>query len=186
MTNNEVYILLGGGIDSTALIAFYKARETLIQGIHFNYGQPGLAGERHAVGAITRHYKVPLSKIDLGLRIVSENGEYRCRNGLLILAAAASLSSSHARLAIGIHSGSPYYDCTPAFVDDTQRLLDAYSGGTLVVEAPFLNFTKADIFAFCRKNHVPVNLTYSCERRSRKPCGECLSCRDREAFNAGK
>lgn len=183
---NEVCILLGGGIDSTALIAFYLTRQTTVKGIHFNYGQPSLAGERKAVAAVARHYKIPLYKIDLGLKVINNSGEYRCRNGLLLLTAAASLASSNTTLAIGIHRGSPYYDCTPGFVNDIQRLMDGYSGGTLAVEAPFIDFAKANIFAFCRKNNVPVHVTYSCERRSRTPCGKCLSCQDREVFDASQ
>ncbi len=182
----EVNLLLSGGIDSTALAAFYLSRGVLVKGFHFNYGHPSFAGEKRAVEKISSHYKIVVTTIDLGLQIFSNKGEYRCRNATLLLSAASISFSKSARFAIGIHSCTPYYDCSQSFVNDIQRLFDGYFNGSIQVEAPFLELTKGEILSLCDKLKVPVEITYSCERSSDIPCGECLSCIDRRGLNEDK
>lgn len=148
-------------------------------GLHFDYGQPSVEGERRSVCEIAAHYAVPVETIDLGLQIASVRGEYLCRNALFLLGAASLLDNSGGRLSLGIHAGAAYYDCSSSFLADVQRLLDGYFGGTVQLEAPFVDFTKRDVFDFCLSNRVPVDLTFSCERWSAYPCGECRSCEER-------
>lgn len=179
----EVNLLLSGGIDSTALVAFYLSRGLLVKGFHFNYGHPSFAAEKRAVEKISSHYKIPVTEIDLGLSIVSNKGEYYCRNATLLFSAASISSSKSARFAIGIHKGTPYYDCSKAFVDDIQRIFDGYFSGSVQIEAPFLELTKSEILSLCGELKVPVEITYSCERSSDIPCGECSSCIDRRVLN---
>lgn len=183
-TLKEVCVLLGGGIDSTALIPFYLSRGDTIQGIHFDYGQPSGEAEQRAIREVGIHYDVPVKSIELGLPIVSVSGEYLCRNAVLLLGVASILDSTEGKLSIGIHLGTPYYDCSPSFLTDIQRLLDGYFGGTVQVEAPFLEFTKRDVFNFCLRHRVPVDLTFSCER-SNNSCGECSSCKERITLGEG-
>lgn len=175
----EVNLLLGGGIDSTALVAFYLSQGTAVKGIHFNYRHSSFAGEQRAVEKVSYHYRIPVTTIDLGLSMVSIEGEYHCRNAILLLAAASVSPSKSARFAIGIHAGTPYYDCSKTFIADMQRIFDGYFSGYAQVEAPFLEFTKMEIISLCHAMKVPIEMTYSCERNSVTPCGECLSCIDR-------
>lgn len=179
----QVNVLLGGGIDSTALIAFYLSRGSSVRGIHFNYNQPSFKGESHAVLALTQHYDIPLTAIDLGLQIACTQGEYHCRNAILLFSAASILPSKKGRFAIGIHAGTPYYDCSKKFVEDMQRVFDGYFAGSVQIEAPFVEFTKKDVFKYCKIAKVPINLTFSCERRGDIPCGECPSCLDRKEWD---
>ncbi len=179
----EVNVLLSGGIDSTALVAFYLSRDIAVKGVHFKYGQPSFRGEQRAVQQVSSYYKIPVTTISLGLSIASDQGEYYCRNAILLLSAVSIFAAKSARFAIGIHAGTPYYDCSNAFGDDLQKLLDGYFNGSVRVEAPFLEFTKGDILELCKALSVPVNLTYSCERNSDTPCGECLSCIDRKVLD---
>jgi 7-cyano-7-deazaguanine synthase len=180
LVKNTVKLLIGGGIDSAALIPFYQSRSAVLHAVHFDYGQPSASAERRAVRAICRHYRMPLDTQKLGIPLPSEHGEYRGRNGLLLIA-AAGLNPVPSAVAIGIHAGTSYYDCSPAFLRDINRLFDGYFGGMLSVEAPFVDFDKRDVCGFAREVDVPLALTFSCERTSRAPCGECLSCRDRDA-----
>lgn len=112
--------------------------------------------------------------------VVSIFVETRC-----LLGAASNLDNAGGRLSLGIHAGTPYYDCSSSFLTDVQRLLDGYFGGTVRVEAPFVEFTKRDVFDFCLRNRVPVDLTFSCERSSDCPCGECRSCEERLILREG-
>lgn len=109
------------------------------------------------------------------------NEELIGRNALFILVTSA-LGISPARIALGIHSGSEYYDCTKDFLDDFQKILDGYFTGVVKVEAPFIDFTKLDILEYCKKYKIPVELTYSCFRQNYPPCGICSSCLDRMKF----
>ncbi|MBW4695412.1 MAG: 7-cyano-7-deazaguanine synthase [Lyngbya sp. HA4199-MV5] len=68
-----VTVLLSGRIDSTALVAFYLSRGIVVRGIHFDYGQPCFVGEQRAVQRIASHYKTPITTINLGLSITSDN-----------------------------------------------------------------------------------------------------------------
>ena len=178
-------ILLGGSIDSAALLSFYLSRGAEVRGVHFDYGQPSMLGERRAVLAVSKHYDVGLETVCLGFAVARTEAEYHCRNALLVLAAASVACRARLGIAIGIHAGSPYYDCTPAFVGDVQRVLDGYHGGTMRVEAPFLEFSKRDVFDYCLENCVPIDLTFSCESRSDRPCQQCASCKDRKALGEG-
>jgi 7-cyano-7-deazaguanine synthase len=47
------------------------------------------------------------------------------------------------------------------------------------LDAPFAHATKQEVYELCRAHRVPLAMTYSCERRSRRPCGKCPSCIDR-------
>lgn len=177
----ELAVLLGGGLDSAALLSFYQHRGVSVRGVHIDYGQPSFAGERRAAENICAFYAVPLETLCLGSSLLCTNGEYAGRNALLALAASSTTSNPRS-VALGIHSGTPYYDSSPAFLDDINRLFGGYFSGMTRVEAPFLSFIKRDIYAFAVQARVPIDLTFSCERQGDRPCGKCLSCQDREAL----
>jgi len=179
----DVNLLLGGGTDSAALIAFYISQGSTINGIHFNYNQPSFEGEHHAVLALAHYYNISLTTINLGLKIACTQGEYHCRNAILLLASASILSTKRSRFAIGIHAETPYYDCSKKFLEDVQRIFNGYFAGSIQVEAPFVDFTKKEIFKYSKIAKVPIELTFSCQSRGDKPCGECPSCLDRREFN---
>lgn len=175
----DVLVLLSGGLDSAALLAHYRGRRGGIRALHVDYGQPARTSEWAAARRIAAHYRVPIERVEAGVGVALSDGEFSARNALLVMLAASTLPHASQLVALGIHAGTSYYDCTPAFVADLQRILDGYFRGVVQLDAPFLNATKLDIYAVCRARRVPMRLTYSCETRSRRPCGECRSCLDR-------
>ncbi len=181
MGARSVSLLLSGGIDSTALVPFYLARGDELRAIHFDYGQPSAQAERRAARAVCKYYGLQVTIQELGFPLPCVTGEYRARNALLLLSAAA-LDAGASAIAIGIHDGTPYYDCSEAFVQDTNRVLEGYFGGAVFVEAPFLEFDKRRVCEFALHAEVPLGLTFSCERASGTPCGECASCQDRRIY----
>jgi 7-cyano-7-deazaguanine synthase len=181
----EVLLLLSGGIDSAALLHFYKTHNVIMGCIHYNYNQPSMESELKAAEKICGHYSTNLRLLDLSIPMAYSEDEVLCRNAIFVLA-AASLGYHPIRIALGIHANSQYYDSTPRFVDDCQNLLDGYFGGVVRVEAPFIEYTKADIIAYSKEHNLPLELTYSCLRRSSPPCGVCPSCLDRRAFIENK
>jgi 7-cyano-7-deazaguanine synthase len=175
-----VLVLLSGGIDSAATLAVYRRQMAEVSAVHFDYGQPARRSEWEAAEAIAGHYGVPITRIRLGVRPRVRDGEFFGRNALFVLAAAATVGQGPLVIAAGLHTASPYYDTTSAFVGDLQRILDGYAGGSVTFAAPFLETTKKDIVQYARRHRVPLRLTYSCERRNAPPCGACFSCLDRK------
>lgn len=146
------------------------------------YGQAAHREEREAAAAVADHYSVSLETLAVAGRHFGE-GEIRGRNAFLIHSALLAAPPGPTTIIIGIHAGTGYIDCTPEFVELMQRSLAFHTGGEVTLAAPFVDFSKGDVYVLTRELRVPVELTYSCERGG-DPCGECLSCRDRELLHA--
>lgn len=106
------------------------------------------------------------------------------RNGLFLSSAASmALSLGCSVLYYGAHSddwaGSAYPDCSPAFVAAMNEAIVQGTGGELRLEAPFVQFSKADIVRQGLALGVPYELTWSCYEGGDVPCGVCATCIDR-------
>jgi len=108
----------------------------------------------------------------------------RGRNAVFMLSALMEHPIVQGQIAIGIHAGPPYYDCTPAFLTGVQVLFDGYTNGRVKAAAPFLLMNKSEVWLYGQKAGLPMGITYSCERGGEKTCGRCASCRDRRRLNA--
>lgn len=181
---SDTIVLMGGGIDSTALVHYLISRGHKVSGLHFDYGQPAAEGEKMAIKSIAAHYGFQVEFRHLAGPIRRKGYEFKCRNALLVLSAAASAGITVKGIGIAIHKGTDYYDCSREFCDNLQRILDGYFDGCLQLKAPFLSLNKSDIIRFCVAKGVPTSLTFSCEVGPIVPCGRCPSCRDREMHNA--
>lgn len=178
-------VLMSGGIDSASVVAAYRHKGIQPSGVFVDYGQPPARSEWRAARDIARHYDIVIRKVSLGFRLASQQGEFYGRNALLVLAAAGMMEARPLQIALGIHALSEYYDTTPLFLRHMQRILNGYFGGSVALSAPFVSESKAEVIEFAKKNHVPMELTYSCEVQNAPECGWCPSCRDRIDDNAG-
>lgn len=174
-------MLASGGIDSTALIHKYISAKASVRIIHFQYGQRNSRSELVSLRSVSKHYGLKPTVIRLGFRMSLRGYELLGRNALFVLV-AASVGVAPSRISLGIHGGPEYYDTSPNFVVDCQRILDGYFGGTVVLEAPFIGMEKADVVSYCKRRGIPLHLTYSCQTKNAPPCGVCPSCKDRERF----
>lgn len=147
-----------------------------------NYGQPAARNEATAATAIAHHYGIPLSVTQVAGARPKSDGEILGRNALLLFTALMEIDDHSAIIALGIHSGTSYYDCSSNFLSTVQSIVDGQCDGRIRVVAPFLDWTKKEIWDYCLKHQVPIDLTYSCEKGLDHPCGVCLSCRDMEAL----
>jgi 7-cyano-7-deazaguanine synthase len=179
-------VLVSGGVDSAACIDFYKRQGLAVRGLHVTYGQSAARHEATAATAIANHYRIPLTSIQLVGGRLKSDGELLGRNALLLFIALLEIEAHAALLAIGIHSGTSYFDCSSRFLTIIQSIIDGQCHGRIRVVAPFLEWTKKEIWNYCTERRVPIDLTYSCERGSDHPCGICLSCRDLEALRVCK
>jgi 7-cyano-7-deazaguanine synthase len=175
-------VLLSGGLDSTTALAAAAREPTPCDALFVKYGQAAQLEEQRAAQAIAQHYAVPIETLAVEGRRFG-TGEIRGRNAFLIHAALLAASPKPTTIIIGLHSGTDYVDCTPEFVDLMQRSLAFHTGGEVTLSAPFVDFSKGDVHALTHRLQVPLELTYSCERGG-GPCGECLSCKDRELLRA--
>ncbi|WP_168800896.1 7-cyano-7-deazaguanine synthase [Peteryoungia ipomoeae] len=172
-------VLLSGGVDSTSCIHFLQTRAFEVRAIYVDFGQPAAVIEWAKVVAVSRLFGIPSTKVTCSSDSEFGVGELGGRNAFLLFAAMLLGKCEDGLLVMGIHSGSPYFDCSPEFVDMVARLVSACSSDRLQVHMPFLSWTKADVYAYFRSTGINPQLTYSCEAGTDSPCGDCLSCRDR-------
>lgn len=176
-------VLLSGGIDSACLLGERRVKGAKPEALFVAYGQPAEEEEEAASCALAADLGADWSKVEVG-GIVLDVGEIAGRNALLAHLALTWLGRGEAALIyLGIHAGTPYRDCSPPFVSETQRSLDFQSGGAVRLVAPFVNWSKELIVARALELSLPLELTHSCER-SGTPCSECPSCIDRSELLA--
>ena len=106
--------------------------------------------------------------------------------GLFLYSVASiALSKDCNVIFYGAHSddaaGSAYPDCSDAFNQAMKDAIYLGSGNQVTIEAPFVNWTKADVVKKGLELNVPYELTWSCYEGGEKPCGKCGTCIDRAA-----
>jgi 7-cyano-7-deazaguanine synthase len=175
-------VLLSGGIDSACCAYLLKARPMPVGGIFVDYGQAAAKPEHRAATRVATELGIPLKTLEArGVKDFS-SGELVGRNAFLIFSAIFLAQVHQGILAIGVHAGTPYFDCTPTFLSRMQVLAEEHTEGRLTVLAPFLTWEKPAIFKYFQDAGLPLNATYSCESGTTPPCGACASCQDRKLF----
>lgn len=178
-------VLLSGGMDSAACVNFYKEQRFHVSAIHFSYGQAAESNELRAARSIADYYALEFSNLHLVGTRHKGTGEILGRNAMFVLAALMESGRESPLLAMGIHCGTSYFDCSPTFIEELQKLVDGYCDGTVRIATPFLEWSKPEIWRYCAEKDVPIHLTYSCEAGATPPCRVCQSCLDREALHVG-
>lgn len=180
MANNStpIFVLLSGGIDSTACVAFFALQGFPVSALFIDYGQAAAPRETDAASAVASHYRIPLSKIRCTGARKKGQGLIAGRNAFLISLASMELESNCGMLSLGLHSGTDYWDCSPEFANLMQTMLDGYSNGRVRLNFPFLNWTKREVWHFALTKNAPLDLTYSCELGADQPCDSCQTCGD--------
>jgi 7-cyano-7-deazaguanine synthase len=173
----HVLVLLSGGIDSLACLVHAHSQQGTTSALFVDYGQPAASQERAAVARLSSAMGFDVSTVCVrGLDI--GRGCIRGRNGLLLQIGLMHFEKKSGLVSLGVHAGTIYADCSPAFVRGEQHLFDLCADGAIRVSAPFLNWSKRDIWEYLLASDARVDLTYSCERGGDQPCGMCLSCQD--------
>lgn len=176
-------VLASGGLDSSTLLALSKKSDPNVTALFIDYGQAAAAAELEAIYSVS-------TTLALSAKIVRYQGrtfgagEIRGRNAFLLHVALLELGLASGSVLIGIHAGTPYWDCSAEFVEVMQKTFDLHTKGRVRIGAPFIDWNKADIHALAIDLGVPIDRTYSCEAAS-TPCGNCNSCLDRLALNLG-
>lgn len=177
--HQSTVVLMSGGIDSAVCAHFLQTRGQNVQAAFFDFGQRAAAKEAKAVKAIAARLDIKLDKYQLRGRSAWSIGELTGRNAFLVVSALFTTQGTASQIAIGIHSGTPYYDCSEAFVNSLSRLLQEHTDGRVTLIAPLLTWNKGQIFDYFKAANLPLRETYSCEAGTSPVCGTCASCKDR-------
>ena len=169
-------------MDSAACVKFFLNEGMDVRGLHVDYGQAAAKEEDAAARGVAAHYGIPITSMRCAGFHGKADGLIVGRNAFLVC--VALMEAPHSLIALGIHSGTRYWDCSARFLESMQVIVDGYTDGRVRLIAPFLTWSKRQVWAFSKSNEVPIELTYSCETGGNMPCGKCLSCRDKEALGA--
>ena len=180
--NSNALVLLSGGIDSAACARYLQDEGFSVSCVFIDYGQAAAKPERVAAAALADTLKTTLSVVTVSSKRRFGVGEIPGRNAFLILTAMTICEVNSGVISLGIHGGTSYYDCSPAFFASVDRLVAEYSDGRVRVSAPFLLWNKRDIFDYYMRTEIPTEITYSCEAGQEPPCGRCASCLDRRVL----
>lgn len=206
----SVVVLLSGGLDSATVAAQAIADGYEVIALSVRYGQRHdreLQAAQAIVAAlgIAEHLVVDVNLAawggsaltDRAIAVPTEGSPAEVipvtyvpgRNTIFI---AIALSLAEARGAKAVYLGinavdySGYPDCRPEYLAAYQQLAALSSkagieGHAPQLVAPLLHLSKVQIVALALQLKVPIALTWSCYQGGSVPCGQCDSCRIRDA-----
>ncbi len=182
MPSKNATVLLSGGIDSASCAHLLQAQGFNVRGLFADFGQAAASMERQAIQAIGAKLEIEVETISASASTQFGTGELVGRNSFLIFSAILLGGCQDGLVVLGIHSGTSYFDCSPAFINRIDPLVRECSNGKIAVSSPFLTWSKSDVYSYFRTSGIPLALTYSCEAGTSPPCGTCASCGDRAQF----
>ncbi len=204
MRNKRCVVLLSGGLDSATVLHIAKKEGYEALCLIFDYGQRHKkeinAAKKIAQQAGCRYLveKIRLSwggssLLGIGKRIprysrISQGkipSTYVPARNIIFLSFALSLAEAVKAKAVFIgahaqdHSGYP--DCRPEFIKAFRKAAQAGTASGVAhrgirIIAPLINKGKSDIIKIGQRLKTPYQLTWSCYRGGKVPCGECDSC----------
>jgi 7-cyano-7-deazaguanine synthase len=164
------------------VLSLLRRANRSIKAVFVDYGQAALDQEKVAAQCVAVHFGIDL----IGLRFEFPSnysaGEIRYRNGTLVFATAMATADFADSIAIGVHAGVPYADCSVSFLASLEGALKESHSNLMQLIAPLKTWHKSEILAYAKQERLPLELTYSCEAGGVPPCGRCASCLDRAAL----
>lgn len=180
----KALVLLSGGLDSAACLFFHRSRGDEVAALYVDYGQPAAIPESRAATSVARRFGAQLEVVTLRTPQIRTNREVPGRNAALLSIALLDWAPDPGGVTIGVHAGTSYSDCTPAFVDAMQQVFDIYRDGSVRVLAPFVNWRKEEVYAQIRQDPDLIRMCYVCDLGSEPECGTCPSCSDARRVGA--
>ena len=191
----KIVVLSSGGVDSSLLMLLLKKEGHDLYPSHINYGQIAEKKEWNACQKIcdflglrkpqrfnlTDIKKIPSALTDENLDI-EKNAFLPNRNLLFLVSGSAyAFSINTYVVAIGIITNPIFPDQTIEFVNATENCINISLGKKMKILAPFITLDKREILNLAIKHKLPIELTYYCHSGKTKPCGKCISCKERIA-----
>ena len=205
----KTVLIYSGGLDSTVLLYYLRAKGHTVNALSVNYGQRHKRELTHAA-EICNRISVSQKIADLssiqpllaGSSLTSPEidvaeGHYTeasmkstvvpNRNMILLaIATGYALSISAKQIAYAAHSGDHaiYPDCRNEFADAMAEAIRLCDWKTVELIRPFVDWTKAEIVRRGAELKVPFGKTWSCYKGEALHCGCCGTCIERrEAFD---
>jgi 7-cyano-7-deazaguanine synthase len=202
---------MSGGMDSTLCAYMMKNDGYEIVALHFNYGQKTEQKELQCFEELVKKLGIKTKYVldmeffkQLGASsLVDDNLTIRVdgikddvpntyvpfRNGIFLSMAGAIAEKEGAEvIAIGVveEDSSGYPDCREEYIVAMQKAINLGTKDETKIEIkmPLVHLKKSQIVNEAIKLDVPLELTWSCYKNSKKACGVCDSCRLRlNGFN---
>lgn len=205
MRNKRAVVLLSGGLDSATTLYYAKSKGYDCLCLTFDYGQTHKKeiGSAKKIAKLTNSklliikFKLPWkgsALLDTSIKIQSMRrldskdipATYVPARNTILLSFALSCAEANMAQAIFIGANqidfSGYPDCRPKFFKEFEGVIRqgtraGVSGRNIKILTPLINKTKADIVRLAARLDVPLELTWSCYKGGKRPCGVCDSCR---------
>jgi len=191
----KIVVMASGGLDSSLLMLMLKKEGHDLFPVHVDYGHLAEDREWFACQNVCRYLAVkePV-RIDLsGIRLIpsgltnsaldiEKDAFLPTRNLLfIVIGAAYAYTVSSQTVAAGILANPIFPDQTPEFVKAAETCISVALGRRISVLTPFISLDKRDILRLAQKHGLPLDITYFCHMGKAKPCGVCISCKERIA-----
>ncbi|MEA3492858.1 MAG: 7-cyano-7-deazaguanine synthase QueC [Candidatus Margulisiibacteriota bacterium] len=202
MTKEKAIVLLSGGLDSTTTLYYAKKKGYKCHALIFDYGQRHKRELRSAVTVAKKaKIKYKILKIKLpwkGSSLLDKKMKMPNRKKLkgipstyvparntIFLSFALSYAEAIGADAVFIGANaidfSGYPDCRPDFYKAFQKVIEKGTKKKRIkVLTPLIDMTKAQIIRLGKKLKAPLEITWSCYKGGKKPCGVCDSCKIRQ------
>ena len=208
--SKKAVILVSGGLDSATVLAMAIHQGYDCYTLSMDYGQRHRVeldrAKKVSISGGAKEHRVV--RIDIGnfggsaltdrdIRVPTEASDeipityVPARNTVFLSVAlgwAEVLEASAIFIGANAVDYSGYPDCRPEYIDAFQNLANlatkaGVEGGSITIEAPIIHMTKGEIISRGIELGVDYSQTISCynPRTDGKICGECDSCRIREA-----
>ena len=199
MTDSAL-VLLSGGLDSAVALWWAKKRWDAYV-LTFKYGQLNSSEVRSARrlakrAEVAHHFVVNVRFLrqvsQLRKRLTSQGLDLESfpptyvpgRNTIFLGIAAHYAEIYDVEHIITGHIGrDPFPDSKPAYIRAMNNAISQASWlrkrHGVRITTPFARSTKEDVVRLALKLEVPLDLTWSCHRNGKRPCGKCQGCLDR-------
>lgn len=205
-TMSKAVVLLSGGLDSATTLYYAKSKGYKCHCLLFDYGQrhrreiesakriARMAKSEWQIIKIKLPWKGS-SLLDKKIKIPElENwrtgalgyptipSTYVPGRNIIFLSFALSYAEAIGANTIFIGANaidySGYPDCRPEFLRAFQKVVNTGTkgGSKLKVAAPLIEKSKKEIVKLAQRLKVPLELTWSCYKGGKGPCGVCDSC----------
>jgi 7-cyano-7-deazaguanine synthase len=200
LTRDSAIVLLSGGLDSAVALWWAKKRWKAYA-LTFRYGELNSNEVRSAKRLAKRARVAHQFVVDVGfLKQVSELRKRLTSQGLGLKSFPPTYVPGRNTIFLGIaahyaeiydvehivtgHIGrDPFPDSKPAYIRAMNHALSQASWlrkkHDIRIMTPFERSTKEDVVRLAIELEVPLELTWSCHRNGKRPCGKCRGCLDR-------
>jgi 7-cyano-7-deazaguanine synthase len=204
--SKKAVVLLSGGLDSATVLYWAVDEGWQPWALIFDYGQrhrreilsakalckkTGVAHDVIPVklpwrgsSLLDKGSSIPIAKSVRNISAQIPSTYVPGRNTLFLsygLSCAEAIGAEAVMIGANALDYSGYPDCRPDFISAMARVFKlgtkaGRQGKQIKIIAPLLKMTKSQIIKSGNKLGVPYQMTWSCYRGGKKPCGTCDSC----------